>query len=572
MGKWKDGGKPEGDPSSRHRGASIHPPAHPGAAVLPAHHVRHSTAAFGAGWWIAFGCSVAVLLTGVGAFAVQALAGDPAGSWGWGLAVTGMRTTGMGGAPWGLYIVGDVFFIGVSFAGTCIGVLTHLFKIRAIQNLGRIAELISILSLAMAGMFVLADQGRPLEALTNLPLFTKPTSPFFGTFVLLCSYLFTNLVFFFLDARADAAAIAANNGRFAWVYRLIAAGWTGTPTQQKRHERVCFWLAVVTLLMLIVEQSTAGLIFGTQLGRPGWFSDLLTPGFLALAAVSGVGVLIVVAATLRRTLELDRQIGLDAFRWLLRALLVVTAIAIYFMVIEAFKGWYAAPASETALSREVVFGHFAPLFWVMAACFALAFFAALAQLPSAKVSVGWAVTAGVLANVGVLLKRFLVVVPSQTHGVLVTAEEGVYAPTFVEYGVALGVMAFSVCAYLLFVRVFPVVHELHEVPAEVPAEESAVRVPRVALTWLTLTGGVALAAVALLSSLRVGIEHYLDPLIPASPLLFICGLGLMLLSAVVYDAEPPLKVAAQRMWLSWHGGAGPNEDRDPKDDLPTPRG
>lgn len=496
---------------------------------------------FGVRWWLAFGCSAAVLCLGLVAFAVQAVAGDPSGPWGWGLAVTGMRTTGIGGAPWGLYIVGDVFFIGVSFAGTSIGVLTHLFKTKAIRPLGRIAELISILALAMAGMFVLADQGRPLDALMNLPLFTKPESPFFGTFVLLCTYLFTNLVFFFLDARSDAAAIADRGGPFAWVYRLVAAGWTGTPAEQKRHEKVCFWLAVTTLIMLIVEQSTAGLIFGTQLGRPGWFSDLLAPGFLVLAAVSGIGILIVVTAILRHFLGLHEQIQLDTFRWLLRALLVVAGIALYFITTESFKSWYAAPQSDTVLAHEIVFGEFAPLFWGMVGCLVATFVISVTQMPRQELSIGWAVAAGLLANVGVLLKRFLVVVPSQTRGLLI-GEQGNYSPTWVEYGVALGVMAFAVCVYLAFVRVFPVVHEFHAAPAVVPAESTAIRVRRLALTWLTLTFGVILAAISLLSTARVGSESYDDPMIPASPMLFIAGIALMLFSAVVYDAQPPPKV------------------------------
>lgn len=543
-----------------------HGPAHHvGAHHAADHVVAHDAVvpgAFGVRWWLAFGGAAVVLAFGLVAFAVQALAGDPAGPWGWGLSVTGMRTPGIGGAPWGLYIVGDVFFIGVSFAGTGIGVLTHLFKVPAIKPLGRIAELISILSLAMAGMFVLADQGRPLDALLNLPQFTKPASPFFGTFVLLCTYLFTNLIFFFLDGRADAAAIADRGGRFAWIYRLASAGWRGTPAEQKRHERVCFWLAVTTLIMLIVEQSTAGLIFGTQVGRPGWFSDLLAPGFLALAAVSGVGVLLVVAALLRHFLELRRQIRLETFRWLLRALLLVTGISGYFIATEAFKSWYATPQSDTVLARELVFGEFAPLFWSMVLCHCGAFVIALWQYWAHPVSVGWAVVAGVLANVGVLLKRLLVVVPSQTRGMLIAMEDGAYSPTWVEYGVSLGVVAFAVCSYLLFVRVFPVVHEAHEAPAPAPAEAAAVRAHRLVLTRLTLAAGVVLAVVAMLSSARVGIESYLDPYIPASPLLFILGIALMMASAVVYDAyapdpgERPAPSPADR--LAWSTEAPPD--------------
>ena len=66
--------------------------------------------------WVAFQCALlAVMALGAFAFYTQFTQG---------LIVTGMRTIGGGGAPWGLYIAFDVFFIGVSFAGIAVAA-TH---------------------------------------------------------------------------------------------------------------------------------------------------------------------------------------------------------------------------------------------------------------------------------------------------------------------------------------------------------------------------------------------------------------------------------------------------------------
>ncbi|MBI2893420.1 MAG: polysulfide reductase NrfD [Deltaproteobacteria bacterium] len=451
--------------------------------------------------------------------------------------VTGMRTTGGGGAGWGLYVALLTYFIGLSFAGTAVAALTHLFDLRVLRPLGRMAELISILALALAAVCIVADQGRPIEALLNLPKYTKIASPFFGTFVLMCTYLFANAVFLFLDGREDAAAMAARGGRLRPLYRLWASGWRGTAEEQKRHRRVCFWLACATLLMLVAEQSTIGLIFGTQIGRPGWFSALQAPASLVLAGVSGLGLLVVVAASLRHLLGLEEAIGDRAFRWLAGALAVMTAVELYLEGAVFFTSLYSSADSDARIAAEVVFGPYARLFWTMVATLAAAFVALVGHLALGSRSLALVAGAGLAVNVGVVLKRYLIVVPSQTKGVLVPLDSGSYAPTWVEYGVSLGAIAGAICVYMVFVRIFPVVHHEHA-PAAGPdvAEPGPSRVRRLAFFALTLAGGAGLATAALLSAARVGREHYDDPAIPSSPMLFILGIAIMLLSAVVYDA------------------------------------
>ena len=67
----------------------------------------------------------------------------------------------------------------------------------------------------------------------------------------------------------------------------------------------------------MTAHSTLGFIFGLQSGRPGWFSALQAPGFVVMAGVSGIGiVLIVVSALLRKVMHLEDLIQPVAFRWL----------------------------------------------------------------------------------------------------------------------------------------------------------------------------------------------------------------------------------------------------------------
>ena len=71
-----------------------------------------------------------------------------------------------------------------------------------------------------------------------------------------------------------------------------------------------------------------------------------------------------------------------------------------------------------------------------------------------------------------LFGRYLIVVPSQTHGQLLPYGVGSYTPTWVEYGVAIGLFSLGAAAIAIFMKLFPII-ELDEEPVadteEVPA-------------------------------------------------------------------------------------------------------
>jgi Ni/Fe-hydrogenase subunit HybB-like protein len=75
--------------------------------------------------------------------------------------------------------------------------------------------------------------------------------------------------------------------------------------------------------------------------------------------------------------------------------------------------------------------------------------------------IGWLVASGLLVNVGAIGKRYLVVVPSQTHGQLLPYVVGSYTPSLVEVAVAVGLFSLGAVLIGLFMKVFPIV-ELEE--------------------------------------------------------------------------------------------------------------
>lgn len=489
-----------------------------------------------------------------------------------GLGVTGLSTIGRGGAAWGLYIVFDVYFVGVSFAGITIAALVRLFDIRPMKPLARMAELLTIVSLCMGGIVVICDLGRPLEGFIYLFKYARTQSPFFGTFSLVIGgYLFASLVYFFLAGRADAAYCAKRYPRFAWFYRLWAMGYKGTPAERERHHRTSFWLSLVILPLLITAHTTLGFIFGLQGGRPGWFSSIQGPAFVVLAGVSGIGLLIVAAAIVRKAFHLEDVIHLTSFRWLGNFLLVLTLAYLYLMVAEAMTSNYAAGEVETHLAHELMAGTYAPLYWTVFGSLAACALILFTQFLRGGPSVGWAVAAGLLANVAAVLKRFLIVVSSQIEGMLAPFPHGSYAPNWVELSIIAALISLGTLLFLGFAKVFPIVPlgSGGEPGGGEPTGTGPWRqgVIRPVLFGATLGGGLEMAIIGFLGASRFGTEPFLDPIIPFAPGLFVLGIMVALLSAVVYETLPELPdererapvgelVGAQQATAASGGGGG----------------
>lgn len=487
--------------------------------------------------------------------------------------VTGMRDIGtMGGAAWGLYVAFVVYFVGVSFAGITLAAMIRLLDAERLRPVARMAELLTIIALILAAFSVLADLGQPQRGIVNLFRYARPQSPFFGTFSLVISgYLFASFVYFYLDGRRDAAVCARTPGRLRWFYRLWAAGYSDTPAERSRHQHASFYLAIAILPLLVTAHSTLGFVFGLQVGRPGWFSGLQAPAFVIMAGVSGTGLLVVVAAIVRAVLRETERLSLQVFRWLGNLLMVLTAAYLYFVVVELLTGLYQGPEREARLMASLLSGDFSPLYWTSVASLAVAFVLLFGQFVRRRHSIALIVLSGLLVNVAAIGKRVLIVVPSQVEGMLLPYGPGTYTPTWVEISVIVGLVALGTVMYAVAIKVFPVMHIAEDITAVAAAKEGTwlerhggVRAPvgmRIPLTTAIVLAGFTLQALtylflaapwgapatgpvsgALTPALFVpGGPAASDPRLEWSPSLFVLGVMLVFIAAIVYEVIPDRK-------------------------------
>lgn len=403
---------------------------------------------FNRSWWVFM--AVMLLIAGIGVLAwVREVSA--------GMASTGLRDIGtMGGATWGLYVSMVVYFIGVSFAGITLAAFIRVFRLRQLQPVARLAEVITVVALILGAIAIIVDLGQPLRGVVNLFRYARPQSPFFGTFTLvIAGYLFASVVYLYLGGRRDAALMAKYPSGLRWYHRAWAAGYQDTPAEIERHRQTSFWLALAIIPLLIAAASTTGFVFGLQVGRPGWYGTLQAPAFLTLAGVSGIGHVVVLAAIMRQVLGSTHRLSTEVFSWLGKALMVLLSIYLYFMVVELLTLLYATADVEKRLSDALLTGEYAWMFWGSVALLVLPLILLIRQALTRRWSIGALVVISALVNIAAIGKRYLIVVPSQTHGTLLPYETGSYNPTLIEYAVVAGLFALGALLIGLFVKTFP---------------------------------------------------------------------------------------------------------------------
>lgn len=401
-------------------------------------------------WVLLVVVSLIAIIFGIYAYSLQLSEGE---------VVTGLRDIGpMGGAVWGLYIVLAIYFAGIAFAGITVAALVRLFNLSYMKPVARIAGLMTIVAITLGGLSIMADLGQPIRGIVNLFAYARPQSPFFGTFTLIVAgYFVASLTYLYLDSRQDAAVCAKVPGRLQRFHRLWAAGYADTQFERERHHRVSFWLAIIIIPLLVIATSILGFAFSLQAGRPGWYSALQAPTFVVVASISGLGLLLLLAAVFRKLLGERAHLSLPVFRWMGKALLVLILVYIYFLMVDLLTGTLAATAQDAVVNQALLVGEYAGLFWFSVGAFILALLFLVWQHLKNRWHIGLLVLAGLLVNVGALLKRYLIVVPSQIYGTLLPYEVGFYAPTWVEYGTVIGLLGLGVLLFGLFAKLFPIV-------------------------------------------------------------------------------------------------------------------
>ncbi len=373
-----------------------------------------------------------------------------------GLEVTGMRDI-PGGSPWGVYMTNFIFFIGITHAGLAIASAIRLLKLKDYVPLARIAELVTIFSLMMAGFSLLFDTGRP-DRIFNLLLYYPErlaASPLIWDITAIAAYLIFSVTYLYLEMREDLARLAQSHPRLGWLYRLLLPAYE--PGERDRIVRIVWWASIFTFPIMVMVHTSVAWIFGLMVARPGWYSAIMGPYYVLGAVLSGVASVVVMTAIYRQLFGWQEHIKPTVFRGLGKFLSWVSIIYIYFMLSEFMTVKYAGPVPELKVSMAWSSLEFAWIYWMQVAALLIAFTMFFINTVFPQVfRIGTTVFASAVVVATMWISRFLIVVPSLTRPYL-PYPPGTYTPTWVEWSLVVGTFVLVALLFTLFTKLFPII-------------------------------------------------------------------------------------------------------------------
>jgi Ni/Fe-hydrogenase subunit HybB-like protein len=381
-----------------------------------------------------------------------------------GLYVTGMRDR----ISWGLYISAFVSFAGISMAGTLISAILRASHATWRTPITRIAESITVMALLVSATFVIVDMGKPVRLFQMWPN-GNWQSPLMWDMMAITVYLTCSVVYLLVPMIPDLAFFNDRlRGRVprlqSGLYKTLSFGWEGNPVQERALAKSVAILMVLIIPVAVSVHTVLSLVFSTTT-RVSWNSTAFGFFFVFGAIFSGLAVLIIIFAVVRKRFHLEEYITERHFTYLGYLLATAGMVMIYANATEFITKGYHASADDLFAFRELFVTDLAPLFWFY-------FFGGLV-LPVLIVAfkrtrtITGLVIGSSFAIVAMFIERYFIVVGGMRVP-LMPYEPSSYAPTWVEWALVVGGMALFVLLLTLFTRFFPVlaVWEMKEEHAE----------------------------------------------------------------------------------------------------------
>ena len=364
------------------------------------------------------------------------------------LFLKGHQVTGMTNqVPWGLPIVMAIYLIGASAGSLVLSAMSTVFGKTEYKPFARMAGLLAILLIVAALMAIILDWGRPDRLL--VPFFHfQPRSMFSLNAILYNTYM--AIGFFYL--------LALFKEDDAWSKRL----------------------GLAAVIIAVGVHSGTGAIFGFVYVRELYNSPLLPPSFIAAALSSGTALMILVLSytfgATGRKLDDGYILGLG------RLMGLFILVVLYFIFIENVTRSYAPKNYEASAFLLLHGGKYTFYFWAGLILAGLVVPAALTLNKSTGQSICWVKTAAWMQLAGVLMERYLIVIPAQIlpqellPGMEITSQfqDGQYATYSVsalEWMYALGLFGVVAFGYGLAIRLWPMLPE--EAVGDTPQPPSA---------------------------------------------------------------------------------------------------
>jgi len=386
------------------------------------------------------------------------------GLWGWGIQIRdGLGVTGMRDyVSWGMYIANFVFFVAVSLIGFLISSALHLLKIKWSKVISRVAEQVAIAGVALAGIIIVMDMGRP-DRFLNVFLHGRFASPIIWDVTVVTTYLTISVLLYYLPLIPDLALLRdkGTDDIPNWkmkIYTILALGWKGNAEQYKLIAHAMRILMILIIPVGLSIHTVTSWLFAATL-RSGWDTTIFGPYFVAGAFVAGVAAVIIVMYMYRVRYGLKDYFEEYHFNMMGKLFVLVCLVYLYFNINEFLVPGYKMKTAESIHLSNLFTGKFSTMFW------ATQFFGLLLPivlmvnkffrkpLPIAIISV--------FVLISSWFKRYIIVVPTLEHPFLpvqnVPENYQHYAPTSIEIMITIFSFMAAILIITVLAKMFPVI-------------------------------------------------------------------------------------------------------------------
>ncbi|MBI4340332.1 MAG: polysulfide reductase NrfD [Chloroflexi bacterium] len=364
-----------------------------------------------------------------------------------GLILTGMRDR----ISWGLYIAMYVFFVGASMAGTFVSAILRITKAGWRTPVTRAAEMVTVAALPIAFLFILFNSRQsPQWTIYKLTVFSRWESPIAWDMYALTTYLTASLIYLYVALIPDLAYARDHIGAQAtasrrWFLKTFAIGWQNGALQRRYLQLAETVMMILVLPIAVAMHTVTAWLFAMTLREP-WDNPMFGIYFVGGAIFSGVGIIVILIALLRKVYRLESFITRKHFLYLGYLLAALAGVMFYFNVSDFVTHAYKLRGDMSRYLEEQFTGPMAPLYW--------AYFwgglvapIAIVLLPFTR-NIAGIVVASVLVNVAMFIERYLIVVGGLGLP-LNPYEVATYSPTWVEWSL----LAAGVAVFMLIVVV-----------------------------------------------------------------------------------------------------------------------
>jgi len=374
-----------------------------------------------------------------------------------GLEVTNLRDY----ALWGIYISNFVFFVATSFVGSVTVAILRLTNNTWRTPLVRIAEIISLACIIMAGLTIIIDMGRP-DRMLNLFIHARLQSPITWDVIIVPTYVALSFLLLYFPLLPDLAILKKyfekSKPKLSKWYGILSLNWTGSVAQKAIQSKSIKIIAIMIIPVGILLQTIDAWLFSTTY-RVGWDSTNMGAYFISGAFVAGLGSLVAVVYVIMKVRKLENYITEYHFDKLGKFLALACLTYLYFNINEYLLPIFTAPVNEDIHLNVLISGEFSFLFW-FAQIVGLILPIILLLFKSGRKPLSMFII-GMMVVVGSWWKRYIIVTPTLLHPFLPI--EGVpeswhhYFPSMHEWLITASNLATALLIITLMVRFIPVV-------------------------------------------------------------------------------------------------------------------